>query len=58
MFDPVELIATPPRAPVMPANRLPKAAGVRSFVIGGENKVALQAILACPAAKPLIWRVP
>ena len=58
MFEPSELTAMPPKAPLMPAKSLPSAVGDLSLVRGGILTDAVHAILACPAASPFTWRVP
>jgi hypothetical protein len=55
---PIWIYCNTPRAPVIPPNSFPSAAGVLSFVSGGELSVAVHAILDWPAAWALIWRVP
>jgi hypothetical protein len=58
MLDPSGATAIPPNPPFMPPNNRPIAEADLSFVKAGSIKLALHAILACPAARPLRWWVP
>ena len=59
MFEPSGRIATPPRAPFMPPNNRPRAAGDLSLVRGGSlqwrrNRPRLTSCKAVDLARPLI----
>src|SRR5215469_9431600 len=58
ILEPLAATETPPNAPLIPANIAPSACAERSLVSGGNTTSAEHAIRACPAANPLVCRVP